>query len=458
MATCASLSTADEALHATDEKANFERLAQLLMCGGHTLSREVFDSIHPPANLTAVLSNPATIRQLQILRKRRVVTQPEWDCLYLPTGMYGKSADFDISLLFKLLRNFCGFTPPATGWDSLPNVTDHSCEADLARIKYYRNSVYGHNHRMEITDADFDQLWSEISEALLRIAGSISIAKRDEWKKAIDKFLHDPLTPDAKQYVAELQSWCKKDMETKDEVEKLRNEVEQMNIKLEQMCVNINIIVESLTASGSSISPATGQLLPNFQQVQDARLQSESVNIPILSEQPTEPPRYRELQQSPSTILDFWHVVYSFKKSIEKLLEYLRKKLGVDVQDDKLGSLVITVSCSSLEVLEGMWKDYRSGHLNKVVQETIVTKEVLEKLDCVSEVKLKTIISDMEYKACKKFLQKSGESLTLTHFHQFSHSKIHHWGQFFAAAFDCCFLGEEGRLVCLRVEPELAIQ
>ena len=58
MATGSSASAADEALRTTDEKANFQRLTRLLMRGGLTLLREVFDSIHPPASLPAVLLNP----------------------------------------------------------------------------------------------------------------------------------------------------------------------------------------------------------------------------------------------------------------------------------------------------------------------------------------------------------------------------------------------------------------
>ena len=52
------------------------------MCGGLALLREVFDSIHPPANLPAVLSHPATVRQL----KRAKLTKAEWEQVYLPSG------------------------------------------------------------------------------------------------------------------------------------------------------------------------------------------------------------------------------------------------------------------------------------------------------------------------------------------------------------------------------------
>ena len=404
MATGSSPSAADEALGTTDEKANFQRLTRLLMRGGLALLREVFDSIHP--HLPAVLGNPTIKSNLQTLRGR-VLTQPEWDCLYNPrSGAYGKSTDFDISLLCKLLRATCSLTPPATGWDSLPNSTDHSLEADLVRIKFYRNKIYGHNHSMEISNADFENLWMEISDALLRTAGRISSAKRDEWKKSIETFFHEPLTPDAKKCVDELRLWYLMDIETKDKLEKLDEKVEQMKIEQREMRMEIIILLESLKANGPIASSSP--------QVESAQLPSERLEtrIPMPPEQPSEE-RPASLststqlqalsQQNRPVILDFWYVVYSFKSSLNLFISYLKMKLGVDVEDYRLGSLVITVSCSSLEVLEALWKEYRTGHLNNVVQASLVTAEVLEKLD-LGEVKLRTIISEEDYLLYKDVL------------------------------------------------------
>ena len=385
MATGTTPSAADEELRTTDEKANFQRLTRLLMRGGLALLREVFDAIHPPANLPAVLGNPAVKKQLQTLRRNRVLSQPEWDCLYNPIGpgRHGKSLDYDISLLCKLLRSICNLTAPVTGWDNLPIISDHSREADLVRIKYYRNEIYGHSPNMELTYTDFQRLWMEISGALLRIAGGISSAKRDEWKKSIENFFREPLTPDAQENVIQLRLWYKHDMETKDKVEELTEEVKQMKIKQEQMHMDILMLVDSVKAGGTSL-----------QQVHQ--------------DTPTGP-------SSPSNrpiVLDFWYVVYSFKKPLDVLLEYLKLKLGVDVQGYRLGSLVITVSCSSLEVLEALWKDYRTGHLNEVVQDTLVRAEVLKELD-LREVTLRTIISEEDYLSYKNFLKyRSGNKIS----------------------------------------------
>ena len=407
MATGSSASAADEALRTTDEKANFQRLTRLLMRGGLTLLREVFDSIHPPASLPAVLLNPTIKSNLKKLKGKKVLTQPEYNCLYFPlSGAYVKSTDFDISLLCKLLRAMCSLTPPATGWNSLPNSTDHSLEADLVRIKFYRNKIYGHNHSMEITNADFENLWMEVSEALLRIAGGISSAKRDEWKKSIETFSHEPLTPDAKECVDELRLWYLMDMDTKDKLEKLDEKMEQMQIEQKQMRMEILILLESLKANGpiaSSSPQAESAQLPSERLETRIAMPSEEPSVERAANLPTSMEMQALSQQNRPVILDFWYIIYSFKSSLNLFINYLKMKLGVDVEDYRLGSLVITVSCSSLEVLEALWKEYRTGHLNKVVQETLVTAEVLEKLD-LNEVKLRTFISEQDYLSYKDFL------------------------------------------------------
>ena len=217
---------AEEALRSTSLKANFHRLTRLLILGGVNLLRETFDSIHSPADLPLRLADPAIKVQLRGAR----LTQPERAFLHPSPGMYGKSNDFDITLIFKLLRTICNLTPPPgpRGWDDLPNGSDHTLVADLVRIKYYRNEIHGHRHSMEISDTEFVRLWKEISEALLRIAANISPAKRDEWKKSINNLCRKPLTSDEERCIEELENWYKQDMDLKNEVAELRKEVKTL--------------------------------------------------------------------------------------------------------------------------------------------------------------------------------------------------------------------------------------
>ena len=210
----------DEVLCSTSGKTNFQRITRLLISGGTSLLREIFDSRCPPSHLRTILSNPVTKNKLI---KDAKLTTPQRLCLNPSPGVYGESADFDVTLLFRLLRTICNLAPPATGWDAEPASTDHSLTADLARIKYYRNSVYGHvNQGMAITDDEFPKLWLEISEALVRIAGQISPARKTAWQAAIAKYLTAPLTVEDERNLQELKAWYKNDMDVKDAIDHLK--------------------------------------------------------------------------------------------------------------------------------------------------------------------------------------------------------------------------------------------
>ena len=104
--------------------------------------------------------------------------------------------------------------------------------------------------------------------------------------------------------------------------------------------------------------------------------------------------------------IDAWTVILSFKESVDLFFRYLSCKLHLLVRNSEVGSWHITVACSSLQVLEGLWEDYRSGHLNSVAQEMLITQQVLEKLGR-TELKLRTFISEDQYEKGKKLLKAS---------------------------------------------------
>lgn len=102
---------------------------------------------------------------------RRVLNPTQWGNLYPPINTTVSSKTFNITLLVVLLRNICSFSPPATGWDALPPATDVSTEADIVRVKYFRNTVYGHADKASVDGAEFDGYWQDIKDALVRLGG-----------------------------------------------------------------------------------------------------------------------------------------------------------------------------------------------------------------------------------------------------------------------------------------------
>lgn len=81
-------------------------------------------------------------------------------------------------------------------------------------------------------------------------------------------------------------------------------------------------------------------------------------------------------------------------------LENVKKALIVDVQP---GSLIITVNCRSLQILQDLWNDYCTGRVNEMAQKFLVTEELLNELN-LKEAKLTTTIPEEEYRACRETL------------------------------------------------------
>ena len=112
-----------------------------------------------------------------------------------------------------LLRSTCGLTPPATGWDSLPSPSDMSLEANIARVKHYRNWVYGHATEASVDDPTFNALWQDISSALMGLgvdAHTIYVLRCES------------MDPETKQYYEELLEEYRKEEDT------IRNKVTAM--------------------------------------------------------------------------------------------------------------------------------------------------------------------------------------------------------------------------------------
>ena len=161
------------------EKTNGNKLSRLLIDGGTTVLRNIFDHYHPPANLYANLSSRRIYSILTNLRYGGILNGSQWDKLFPSRGRRPpNSINFDITLLFILLRNICPLHPPLSGWDKMPPVGDTSFEANLARIKYYRNELYGHVTTTGIQTSVFDVKWQEVSSVLVSLGLSQSEVDR----------------------------------------------------------------------------------------------------------------------------------------------------------------------------------------------------------------------------------------------------------------------------------------
>ncbi|XP_046862684.1 uncharacterized protein LOC124456244 [Xenia sp. Carnegie-2017] len=220
-------------------EANGSRLSKILINKGTQALKTTlrFSFYFRSSSLINELKDLSTMNKLTLLKNKRVISKEQWELLYPPNGSSPDLDNFDISLLTVLLRNICGLTAPSGGWDSLPSSSDTSISANIARIKFYRNKVYGHITTTSVNDSEFEYLWQEISKALVGLG--IQQTEIDEVKKA-------PLSPDEANYIKMLKKWHEKEQQLIDVAEKTNENVKALKKDFEAMKNKVEEIKESM--------------------------------------------------------------------------------------------------------------------------------------------------------------------------------------------------------------------
>ena len=214
------MASAPPSASSTKETTNYARLCRLLVDIGTQALRDTFDAIHAPGNLHSVLA--AKKPTLQYLRKKKIINQIQWRKLFPAIPNLVSSRDFDTTLLMVLLRNLCGLTAPLTGWDALPAVTDLSREADIARVKYFRNTVYGHAENASVDDVKFNDHWRDIRDTLVRLGGVT-------YKTAIDDLRNECMDPEIEDcYMELLGEWKRDDDNIKDQLNEIMKKLDAL--------------------------------------------------------------------------------------------------------------------------------------------------------------------------------------------------------------------------------------
>ena len=214
------MASATPTASSTKETTNYAKLCRLLVDILTQALRDTLNSLHPPENLYTVLA--ANKPTLQSLRARRIINPTQWGKLFPAIPNSVSKHSFDTTLLMILLRNLCGFTAPLTGWDAMPAVTDLSREADIARVKYFRNTVYGHAENASVDDVKFNDYWRDWWDTLVRLGGV-------SYKAAIDDLRNECMDPEVEDHYMELLSEWKKDEDNiKDQLDEIMKKLDAL--------------------------------------------------------------------------------------------------------------------------------------------------------------------------------------------------------------------------------------
>ena len=90
-------------------------------------------------------------------------------------------------------------------------------------------------------------------------------------------------------------------------------------------------------------------------------------------------------------------------EGVSALIEHILKTYNLALESVGVKCLEIKFQCASLEILEHLWSDYQSGHLNSIAERYLVTEDIKRKLRLES-VRLKTTIDEENYRNCQRIL------------------------------------------------------
>lgn len=195
----------------TRERNNYTRVNNLLQVHGRKVLQNLFDSKHPPRELRETLASHEILTILNDLRDQRLLNTAEKKILYPRDSSTNVSSDnFDISLLAKLLRSICHLKSAEDFvWRRFPFPSDRSIEANIVRLREYKNLITSHSRRPSLDDATFEEYWANISNAIIALGG------REGYASVISQLKRERMDFEPKAFSQELQ-------ETKAKVECLK--------------------------------------------------------------------------------------------------------------------------------------------------------------------------------------------------------------------------------------------
>ena len=194
-----SSSSCSSVFDTSKEKTNGTRLGRLLIDGGTDVLRKFLDSVYPkPQSLADELKN--NYARFETLRSRRVIFDQQWDKLFPPSGDPPDSKTFDLTLLHLLIREVCYLPAPLNGWHKMPPEDDESLEANITRIKFFRNDLC-HSVSTGIPNDGFEDKWNKIVSSLERIEIGV-------YRKNIERLKNDSIDHETRQLVEEeIKQW-----------------------------------------------------------------------------------------------------------------------------------------------------------------------------------------------------------------------------------------------------------
>ncbi|XP_060553396.1 E3 ubiquitin-protein ligase DZIP3-like [Ruditapes philippinarum] len=194
------------------------RLQILIIDGGLLVLRNILDQTLASKGITLSVCLNQEKPTITRLKSRGNITQVQYDQLFPTVARVPTSSDMDITLIICLLRSLkCFGLNKKFDWNTTPKSTDVTIEADMYRLKAFRNKISHISKTTVIQPNEFVTMWNDIEQILVRLSSpALNIQQK------IADFKTCTLDPEEEKRVQEeIKKW--KDYEA--DVDRLKEEM-----------------------------------------------------------------------------------------------------------------------------------------------------------------------------------------------------------------------------------------
>lgn len=109
------------------------------------------------------------IKSSLLLSGRNKLRPDQLKLCYFPPPLLPNYRNFDVTLLYTLIRNLSSGLEPTRGWGNDPDPKDTKIGDDIERLRLFRNKNFAHLNSATIPDDTFEDLWRTLKAVLSRL-------------------------------------------------------------------------------------------------------------------------------------------------------------------------------------------------------------------------------------------------------------------------------------------------
>lgn len=153
----------------TRDTTNFARVARIILGPCTAVLQDILQKEIPLTDFEHTVKTVFTN-----LPKQKQSTTSEKQIL-VQFALSGSYSNFDITLLYYLLRNLCSIQQHTKKWGNVPNQVDRSLSANIERIRFLRNE-YGHSTHFLLSVSAFEQKCKDIYQIVKELESYLGTA------------------------------------------------------------------------------------------------------------------------------------------------------------------------------------------------------------------------------------------------------------------------------------------